>query len=77
VSRQAHIYADEHLAYDELCGLDPLTRVNHWEAYQQGLGVSTNIILPRSAFMRAVHHRRRERCEVPVHAHRNPTGEHG
>ncbi|MEH2469157.1 transposase-like protein [Nitrobacteraceae bacterium AZCC 2161] len=44
VDRDAHVYADEHLAYDELCGLNPLTRVNHSQAYQHGFGVSTNII---------------------------------
>ena len=61
VSRKAHVYADEHLAYDELCGLNPLTRVNHSEAYQHGFGVSTNII--ESFFSRVrrsyrgIHHR--------------------
>lgn len=54
-------YADEHLAYDELCGLNTLTRVNHSEAYQHGFGVSTNIIESffsrvRRAY-RGVHHR--------------------
>ncbi|MEH2469241.1 hypothetical protein V1281_001506 [Nitrobacteraceae bacterium AZCC 2161] len=39
VDRGAHVYADEHLAYDELCGLKPLTRVNHSEAYQLLFGV--------------------------------------
>lgn len=61
VSREAHVYADEHLAYDELCGLNPLTRVNHSEAFQHGEDVSTNIIesffsrIRRS--YRGVHHR--------------------
>ena len=61
VDRSAHVYADEHLAYDELCGLNPLTRVNHSEAFQQGFGVSTNII--ESFFSRVrrsyrgIHHR--------------------
>jgi len=61
VSRNAHVYADEHLAYDELCGLNALTRVNHSEAYQHGFGVSTNII--ESFFSRVrrsyrgIHHR--------------------
>ena len=61
VSREAHVYADEHLAYDELCGLNPLTRVNHSEAFQHGADVSTNII--ESFFSRVrrsyrgVHHR--------------------
>jgi hypothetical protein len=61
VDRDAHVYADEHLAYDELCGLNPLTRVNHSQAYQHGFGVSTNII--ESFFSRVrrsyrgVHHR--------------------
>lgn len=61
VSRSAHVFADEHLAYDELCGLNPLTRVNHSVAFQHGFGVSTNII--ESFFSRVrrsyrgVHHR--------------------
>ncbi|QLH71833.1 transposase [Rhodopseudomonas palustris] len=61
VSRKAHVYVDEHLAYDEICGLNSLTRVNHSEAYQHGFGVSTNII--ESFFSRVrrsyrgIHHR--------------------
>lgn len=45
----------------ELCGLNPLTRVNHSEAYQDGIRRSTNIIEPFFSCVRrsyrGIHHR--------------------
>lgn len=61
VAPSAHLFADEHAAYDELVGLNKLTRVNHQVAYQHGEGISTNQIESffarvRRAY-RGVHHR--------------------
>jgi len=61
VRKGAHIFADEHAAYDDLAGLCRLTRVNHQVAYQHGKGISTNRI--ESFFSRVrrsyrgIHHR--------------------
>jgi transposase-like protein len=61
VAPSAHVFADEHAAYDDLIGLNKLTRVNHQVAYQHGEGISTNQIESLFARVRrayrGIHHR--------------------